>query len=511
MIIMDDNTNAVVPEVLDTESITKERETNIENEAESKTVTSMTMDNEIVQSNALVEGCYALTDVEQRVLFALISAIGNDKTLKRITVRIKDVADMCNLTQKNAYTQIDNVCDRLIQKAVIIKTQDRNGKRASFRHPWFAELNNKEVSGVVTYQFHKSLANELLELKSLGGGGWVSITQGTVNKLESAFAIRFYILFLKWLKIGHLNLSVEQIITLFDLKGKYMDKRTKKLNCTMMLQRVVYPAIERINSITNMIVGYELQKLGRSITGIMFRFRLKQEHPETVPDTDTNKIDIPSLAENKEWRTLKSVKDAFDRLYANGFNKSASLTNQILDKFDNEDDFKNAVSVALDELTKAKMSSAQVSNPGGLLYSKIIEFNPEEHKIFQAEAEAEKQKEMDKTKKRIEFIANATVWEDIIHIAKSQNNVPDTVKILHEAKKSRKELYENYKEAYRLTYPDTYYDVDLEIASLTSNNDINSLKDVKVDYDLLDKQRADAPKNIEELKERLAKKMHMPK
>ena len=77
---MDDNTNAVVPEVLDTESITKERETNIENEAESKTVTSMTMDNEIVQSNALVEGCYALTDVEQRVLFALISAIGNDKT-----------------------------------------------------------------------------------------------------------------------------------------------------------------------------------------------------------------------------------------------------------------------------------------------------------------------------------------------------------------------------------------------------------------------------------------------
>ena len=265
MIIMENNTNAVVPEVLDTESITKERETNIENEAESKTVTSMTMDNEIVQSNALVEGCYALTDVEQRVLFALISAIGNDKTLKRITVRIKDVADMCNLTQKNAYTQIDNVCDRLIQKAVIIKTQDRNGKRASFRHPWFAELNNKEVSGVVTYQFHKSLANELLELKSLGGGGWVSITQGTVNKLESAFAIRFYILFLKWLKIGHLNLSIEQIITLFDLKGKYMDKRTKKLNCTMMLQRVVYPAIERINSITNMIVGYELQKLGRSI------------------------------------------------------------------------------------------------------------------------------------------------------------------------------------------------------------------------------------------------------
>ena len=500
---MDDNTNAVVPEVLDTEPVT-------DNEAESKTVTSMTLDNEIVQSNALVEGCYALTDVEQRVLFALISGIGNDKTLKRITVRIKDIAEMCNLTQKNAYTQLDNVCDRLIQKAVIIKTQDRNGKRASFRHPWFSELNNKEVSGVVTYQFHKSLANELLELKTLGGGGWVSITQGMVNKLESAFAISFYILFLKWLKIGHLNLSIEQIITLFDLKGKYIDKRTKKLNCTMMLQRVVYPAIERINSITNMSVGYELQKLGRSITGIMFRFRLKQEHQETVQDTDTKQINVPPREEDKTWRTRKAVKDACERLYANGFTKSEALTNQILDKFDNEDDFKEAVAVALHELTAARLVT-EIPNPGGFLYSKIIEFEPEKHKMFQAEAEAEKQKEMDKTKKRIESIASAAVWEDIIRIAKAQNNVSDAVKVLHEAKESRAELYENYKEAYRLTYPDTYYDVDLDIAQLTSNNDISTLKEEKVDYDLLAKQRADAPKNFEELKARLAGKMHMPK
>ena len=504
MIIMDENTNAVIPEILEAESVSEKNEFDIEN----KTVTSMTLDNEIVQSNALVEGCYALTDVEQRVLFALISAIGNDKTLKRITVRIKDIAEMCNLTQKNAYTQIDKVCDHLIQRAVILKTQDRNGKRASFRHPWFSELNNKEVSGVVTYQFHKSLANELLELKTLGGGGWVSITQGMVNKLESAFAIRFYILFLKWLKIGHLNLSIEQIITLFDLKGKYMDKRTKKLNCTMMLQRVVYPAIERINSITNMSVGYELQKLGRSITGIMFRFRLKQEHQETVQDTE-RQVNVPSREESKAWRTHKSVKDACDRLYANGFTKSESLTNQILDKFDNEDDFKEAVAVALHELTEAKLAT-QIPNPGGFLYSKIIEFEPEKHKMFQAEAEAEKQKEMDKTKKRIESIASAAVWEDIIRIAKAQNNVPDAVKILQEAKETRIELYENYKEAYRLTYPDKYYDADLEIAQITSSNDISTIKEEKVDYDLLAKQRADAPKNFKELKERLSGKIKMP-
>ena len=489
---MDDNQNVVTPEVLGAEPDAEP--------IEEKVVTSMNIDNEIVQSNALVEGCYSLTDVEQRVLFALISAIGNDKTLKRITVRIKDVADMCNLSQKNAYTQIDAVCDKLMQKAVIIKTVDRNGKRASYRHHWFSQLDNKEVTGLITYQFHKSLANELLELKSLGNG-WVSITQGTVNKLESAFAIRFYILFLKWLKIGHLNISIEQIVNLFDLKNKYIDKRTKKLNKAIMLQRVVYPAVDRINSHTNMAVGYELQKLGKSVTGVLFRFKLKQEHHPVV-DAD-KETDIPPLEEDKSWRTQKTVKDACTRLYNNGFSKSESLTNQILAKYDNAEDFLAAVAVALDDLTAAKLKT-QIPNPGGFLYKKIINFDSDAHKLFQQESAAEKQKEMDKTKKRIESIANATTWEDIIQIANAQSSVDDAIKILQEAKKSKQDLYTKYKNAYYLTYHDTY-DVDIEIAYLASNNSA-AIKLEKVDYTLT----ADAPKSIEDIKARLAAKFKLP-
>ena len=470
---MEDNETVVVPEVLPVET---EIETEPEN-TNTNVITNITTENEVVQSNALVEGSYSLTDVEQRVLFALISAIDqNDKTLKRITVRIKDIANSCGLVQNNAYKQIDAVCDKLITKAVIHKTKDRNGKRSSIRHPWFDELNNKEVTGVITYRFHKGLENELIELKRLNAG-WVSIQQGTVSKLETAFAIRFYVLFIKWLKIGHVTLTIEQIVTLFELQGKYLDKRTKKLNKTIMLQRVVYPAIERINKITNMVVGYELQKLGKSVTGVTFRFHLKEEK-----NMEKEQVDLPPLEENKDWRKRQSVAVLCNRLYQNGFNKD--FFNKILDKFDNEDDFQDAVAVALDSLTSAKMN-AQIENSGAFLYMKVMEYDPEQQKMFAAEAAAEKQREMDKVKTRIVTISGATVWEDIVDMAAQQNNTVDASNILLEGKKQRPELLERYQKAYAIQFPGDSYDISMEISRITVNG-LDDLKNTpKVDYSRL--------------------------
>ncbi len=485
---MEDIENTVIPEVVDDFE-----------ENEDTTITNITLDNDIVQSNALVEGCYSLNDVEQRVLFALIAAIDqNDKSLKKKTVRIKNIAAMCNINIKNAYRQIDEVCDKLVTKAVIYKTKDRNGKKESVRHPWFSQLDNKEVNGSIVYQFHKSLSNELIELRKLNSG-WVSIKQGIVNKLETSPAIRFYILFLKWLKIGHLSLTIEQIVKMFDLNGKYIDKRTKKLNKSLLLQRVVFPALERINKETGLKVGYEIQKVGKSTTGITFRFRLNEEKPPV-------EINVPPLEENKEWRKKQTVANACNRLKSNGFKES--LFNQILEKFDNEDDFQNSVSIALDELTSAMVASS-ISNPGGFLYKKIMEYDPEQQKMFAAESAAEKQKEMERIKKHTESISNATSWEEIIKLAKSQSNIADATKILREASSSKSNLYESYKSAYSLTYPnDGGYDVDLEIARLTGEAGVNELTDKTVNYELKPAPST-AVHSLEELKARLAQKKSM--
>ena len=465
---MNNDAKAVVPKVLETGT------NNEDNKTKANTITNVTQDNEVIQSNALVEGYYSLTDVEQRVLFALIAGLDQDgKSLEPVTVRIKSIADACGISQKNAYTQLDAVFDKLVTKAVIYKTKDRNGKRQSKRHPWFAKLDNKEVTGVVIYKFHEELTHELLELKRLNSG-WVSMTQGTVAKLESAYAIRFYALFLKWSKIGHVSLTIDQIVNLFALQGKYIDKRTKKLNKTIMLQRVVYPALERINSITNMKVGCEIQKVGKSTTGITFRFRLNEQEPP-------EKINVPELEENKDWRLRPSVANICNRLYSHGYKKE--LFNKILDKYDNEDDFKLAVGVALDELTSAQLSG-KIVNSGAFLYRKIMDYDPEQQKMFAAEAEAEKRKEMERTKQRTASISNARAWEDIIDLASRQATKEDAIKILEDGAAQRPEILEKFKEAFKRTYPNDAYDIGMEISRLRIYGIAEIKKTPKVDYSL---------------------------
>ncbi len=439
-------------------------------------VLPMSKDNEIVQSNALVEGCYSLSDVEQRVLFALISNIDdNDKSLKRMAVQIKDLADMCDLTQKNAYTQIDAVCDNLITKAVIHKVTDRNGKRSTDRHPWFIELNNKEVSGLLYYQFHNKLKNELLELKKLGG--YVSVKQNVVNKLETSYAIRLYILFLKWLKIGHLQSSIENLVELFQLHGKYLDKRTKKLNVSIMLKRVIYPALEKINNTTKLKVGYELTRLGKSITGIIFRFQLNNQPPQ-IRD-----INLPPAEESKEWTRSPEVAKACNRLFDNGFSKA--LFNKILIKFDNKEDFQAAVATALDTYATEKNKAPGISNPGGFLYTAIMNYDPDADKIFAAEAAAEKEKIIETERKTISSISNAKTWEDIIALAADQTDKAEAVKIMQKGKTERPELFSKFEKAYRLTYPNNDgYNIEYEITMVTMYGVEELKKTPKVNYNL---------------------------
>ena len=60
------------------------------------------------------------------------------------------------------------------------------------------------------------------------------------------------------------------------------------------------------------------------------------------------------------------------------------------------------------------------------------------------------------------------------------------IKILQDAIAKKAQLYENYKKAYRLTYPEdpAGYDVDLEISYIRTQG-ISQLLDKQVNYNLL--------------------------
>ena len=115
------------------------------NTTESTAITPFNTDAKIIQSNNLVEGCYSLSDVEQRLVFAMISQLDpNAKEFKERNIKIKDIAQYCNLNEKSAYRQIDQALDKLSHQSVILKYKDKDGFRKGKRRPWFDTLDNDE-------------------------------------------------------------------------------------------------------------------------------------------------------------------------------------------------------------------------------------------------------------------------------------------------------------------------------------------------------------------------------
>ena len=420
----------------------------------------------VIQSNTLVEGCYNLKDVEQRLLFAMISQLNpNDEEFKTINLKISDVANYCKLNKKSAYDQIDSACDNLSKQAVILKHKDKNGNRKSQRHPWFDTLNNDE-KGILEFKFHRNLTQELIQLKQLKYG-FVSMDGQLIGKLESAFAHRFYLLFLQYMNIGHRSFSIAEIIELFMLENKYRDKRTGKLNVSMLLKRVVFPAIERINAITPMIVDIHVDKIGKTITGVSFWFRMKNQPNKDNPD-------IPEKVEDRTWHERADVFKMCNRLIKEGID--GNEINSILNMFYNADDFMIASEAALESLYR----SVGVRNKGGFLRDKIQKYDFDRVKVLK---DAEKQ-EQERIKKAIternNVIEYAASWQEILAYASKQTDEIKVAEFLRNAVRKRSDLYERFKKEFKRKYGrhkdwNGGYDIEFEIARMRIHG-INTLE-----------------------------------
>ena len=54
------------------------------------------------------------------------------------------------------------------------------------------------------------------------------------------------------------------------LRGKYIDKRTGRVNAALLIQKVIKKSVEKINSITYLEIEYKPIKIGKKIDSIRF-------------------------------------------------------------------------------------------------------------------------------------------------------------------------------------------------------------------------------------------------
>ena len=433
----------------------------------------------VVQSNELAEASQNLTSIELRIVYNLIGLLNpmTETDFISTKVYIKDLAKLCELDLKNAYGQIDRACDNIMKKPIILNSYDRNGKKITLRRTWFTELDTFEGEGYIQFRFHPDLKDELLQFHKYGRG-YVSARGNIINKLGEVFPMRFFNLMIKNLKMRTCEYTLEQIIEMFQLQGKYVDKRVGTVNSAMLIKRVIKSAVDKINQVTDLDVKFTPIKVGRRIEAIRFFISMKPTNSESAtPESLLNK---PTAEEDVSWIKKPEVAKMLSVLKSHGFGDA--YRSPVLGKFKNAEDFIAASQKAIAVLTENR--SGKIRNAGALLFSTIMDYDAKKERFFAEEEEKQEQEKQDKIRAKRAVISLANDWLEIIKLASEQQSKEDAITVLNDGEEYRQDLLRRFKQAYQLAYNENY-DIKLEIARITVNGVETLLPLPKINYDLL--------------------------
>ena len=223
----------------------------------------------VVQSNELVEAAYALTVDEMRLILLASSKIDSRKAkVGKITIFAHEFAEKFGLPKKHIYDNLKKSVSQIMRKPIVFFENSERIERA-----WFIENRYQVNSGdgtYVTIQFSPLIEPYLFELKDK----FTSINFEYASKLNSPFSFRLY----QWLiKVKNLknNRNKSDVISVV-LDISWMKERSGNANSYPQWRdykdRVIAPAIEQINSKTDISVIWEPVKKGRAIHAIKFSY-----------------------------------------------------------------------------------------------------------------------------------------------------------------------------------------------------------------------------------------------
>lgn len=223
----------------------------------------------VVHSNELIEASYNLSVDEMRLIIFVASKIDSrKKNIGEVEVYPAEFADGFGLDRHNMHRNLINAIKSLANKSVTMPLDDKRNVVL----PWLAmgiyDRQPNDGSHVVV-AFSQYIQPYLFELKER----FTSINFEYAAKLNTPFSFRLY----QWLckaknlknsKSGGtvaVELEVEWMKSQAALDGSY--ERWDHFN-----DRVIKPAIERINAHTDLSVIYEPVKTGRKVTAVKFNY-----------------------------------------------------------------------------------------------------------------------------------------------------------------------------------------------------------------------------------------------
>jgi plasmid replication initiation protein len=232
----------------------------------------------VVKANSLVEATYSLTLAEQRLLLLTISKLDSrvelDPRIPHI-ITACEIQDAFAVSDSQAYRILQETAETLYARSVRIYESDPAQPGSPYTDTrWVSTIRYQPGTGSVTLYFAIGILPFISQLRSR----FCRYHLRHVAQMTSGYAIRLYEQLVQWRETGSRTVELTWLRERLDLGDKYPNIRDLK-------RWVLQPAIEQINTHSDLQVKWEQHKRGRVVHALTFTFNQKAEPtpPETQP------------------------------------------------------------------------------------------------------------------------------------------------------------------------------------------------------------------------------------
>lgn len=248
---------------------------------------ALSVENQIVKSNKMIESIYHLTALEQKLVLSLCSKISsNDNMFNSFEISVNEFANFMGIDNKNYEFNrtLKKKCEELASKTITInKGTDKKPNWYIFN--WFHHIQYEVGKGVVSMQFHESLEPYLLNIQE----AYTKYKLGYIMNFRNEYSFRIYELMKEYEKRGERVLLVDELKSML-----FTGKEASYQQYSHFKVRVINKALEEINKFSDLTVTLiKEEKQGKKVVGLVFEIR---PHKYKLP------IDV--LQEAEEVRKL---------------------------------------------------------------------------------------------------------------------------------------------------------------------------------------------------------------
>lgn len=233
----------------------------------------------VKQSPALVNAGYSLTVVETDLIMKLISEIKNEDMefwTFRFTIPELEKA----LGRELNHQTLREIGRNLMRKPLTIDSANGDWLICS----WVSSFKYVKKSGTIEARFDPNLQPYLLEFKQ-----FVKTELRYILQLPSGYSKRIYTMMKQWEKPGKYEVDVAYW-------QKILEVPKTQLMYGEFKRKVLEPAKEHINALTDLTVDYEEIKEGKKVVGLLWTIKSKPAAKQlTIDAISTDEIDTRLL------------------------------------------------------------------------------------------------------------------------------------------------------------------------------------------------------------------------